>query len=132
MASYEHLYNDALLRKTKKDDGDFESQRMAQIAEFITRRWPGSDTADAAFGILVTFAIHADKPEDAEKLLKQVSAPLGPRLSCFWATRCGPAISDFRKQANPTSPKATNSASSKRPPSNTSTAVSTRPNRNPR
>src|SRR6185312_4913737 len=90
MASYEHLYNDALLRKTKKDDGDFESQRMAQIAEFITRRWPGTDTADAAFGILVTFAIHADKPEDAEKLLKQVSAQSRPRLelmlgNALWA-----------------------------------------------
>ncbi|HEX4412540.1 MAG TPA: hypothetical protein VH107_02860, partial [Lacipirellulaceae bacterium] len=80
MAAYEHLYNDAALRKSKNDDGNFESQKMAQIAEFITRRWPGTDTADAAFGILVTFAIHADKPDDAEKLLKQVSEQARPKL----------------------------------------------------
>lgn len=90
MAAYEHLYNEAALRKSKNDDGNFEAEKMAQIAEFITRRWPGTDTADAAFAILVTFAIHADKPDDAEKLLKQVSEQARPKLelmlgNALWA-----------------------------------------------
>ena len=63
---------------------------MAQMAEFITRRWPGTENADAAFGVLVTFAIHANKPDEAEKLLKQVSGPARPRLelmlgNALWA-----------------------------------------------
>jgi hypothetical protein len=80
MASYERLYNLAATTGNKKNNGDFEAQRMAQMAEFITRRWPGTENADSAFGVLVTFAIHANKPEEAEKLLQQVSAPSRPRL----------------------------------------------------
>ncbi len=80
MASYERLYNLAAASGNKKNNGDFEAQRMAQMAEFITRRWPGTESADSAFGVLVTFAIHANKPEEAEKLLRQVSAPSRPRL----------------------------------------------------
>ena len=55
-------------------DTDFEARRMAEMAEFIARRWPGTDDADAAQSVLVSYAIRNDRIEDAEKLLAEASA----------------------------------------------------------
>lgn len=80
MASLEQLYNQARSVKGKKDSGEFESRRISQLAQFIARRWPGTDDADAAFGVLVNDAIRTGRIEDAEKLLSQTSAQSRPRL----------------------------------------------------
>jgi hypothetical protein len=82
MASYERLYTHAARGAEKADDSstDFEAAQMAQMAEFITRRWPGSDDADAAQSVLVSFAIRNNRIEDAEKLLAAASDASRPRL----------------------------------------------------
>jgi tetratricopeptide (TPR) repeat protein len=80
MASYERLANLAVSTSNHKDRGDFEAGRMAKMAELIARRWPGTEAADSAFGVLVTFAIRSGKTDDAEKMLQQASAQSRPRL----------------------------------------------------
>jgi tetratricopeptide (TPR) repeat protein len=86
MASFERLYNQVIAASEKKDGGDFEARRMAQMAEFIVRRWPGTEDADAAFGVLVSFAIRSGKTEEAEKLLAQASEQSRPRLELLLGT----------------------------------------------
>ncbi len=86
MASFERLYNQAIAAGNKTDNGDFEARRMAQMAEFIVRRWPGTEDADAAFGVLVSFAIRSGKTEEAEKLLAQASEQSRPRLELLLGT----------------------------------------------
>ncbi len=82
MASYERLYTQALSDTSKGSTAntDFEAGRMADIAEFITRRWPDSDDADAAQSVLVSFAIRNNRMEDAEKMLSSASQESRPRL----------------------------------------------------
>jgi tetratricopeptide (TPR) repeat protein len=82
MASYERLYSQAASAAEKADDAstDFEAAQMAEMAEFITRRWPGSDDAEAAQSVLVSFAIRSNRIEDAEKLLAAASEESRPRL----------------------------------------------------
>jgi tetratricopeptide (TPR) repeat protein len=82
MASYERLYSQAASATGKANDAntDFEAARMADMAEFITRRWPGSDDADAAQSVLVSLAIRNNRIEDAEKLLAAASEVSRPRL----------------------------------------------------
>jgi tetratricopeptide (TPR) repeat protein len=90
MASFERLYNVALSTNGKHNNGDFETQHMADMAQLITRRWPGTEDADAAFGVLVSCAIRGGRIEDAEKLVSQASTQSRPRLdlqlgSAMWA-----------------------------------------------
>lgn len=80
MAAYERLFNLAIAASKNKEDGEFESRQMAQMAEFIVRRWPGTDAADSAFGVLVSFAIRNGRTDDAEKMLQETSAQSRPRL----------------------------------------------------
>lgn len=81
MASYERLYFDAAQHKSAgKNSTDFEAARMADLAEFITRRWPGSDDADAAQSVLISFAIRNNRIEEAEKMLVSASDEARPRL----------------------------------------------------
>lgn len=79
MASYERLYN---LANTEagSSSGDFEAARMADMAEFITRRWPGGEDAAAAQSVLVSIAIRGNRIEDAERLLAEASEQSRPRL----------------------------------------------------
>jgi tetratricopeptide (TPR) repeat protein len=96
MASYERLYSQAT-NDSKKADGantDFEAAKMAELAEFIVRRWPGSDDADAAQNVLVSIAIQSNRIEDAEKLLAAASEESRPRLelqlgNAMWARYLG-------------------------------------------
>ncbi|HEX5471987.1 MAG TPA: hypothetical protein VFW73_08875 [Lacipirellulaceae bacterium] len=90
MASFERLYNEALSENGKQNNGDFEAQHMADMAQLITRRWPGTEDADAAFSVLVSCAIRGGRIADAEKLVSQASAQSRPRLdlqlgSAMWA-----------------------------------------------
>ncbi|HEX2474319.1 MAG TPA: hypothetical protein VHK01_06230 [Lacipirellulaceae bacterium] len=80
MASYEQLYSSAAAAGGDNASTEFEARHMAAMAEFITRRWPGTDDADAAFSVLVSFAIRNDRIEEAEKLLSSASEQSRPRL----------------------------------------------------
>jgi hypothetical protein len=87
MAAFDRLHNLAL---AANDKGEFEARQTAQMAEFIVRRWPGSDDADAAFSVLVGSAIRTGKVEEAEKMLQQASKESQPRLelmlgNALWA-----------------------------------------------
>jgi tetratricopeptide (TPR) repeat protein len=81
MASFEQLYSKAAAAGGDNAATEFEARRMAGMAEFITRRWPGTDDADAAFNVLVSFAIRNDRIEEAEKLLGSASEQSRPRLA---------------------------------------------------
>ncbi len=90
MASFERLYNGAISGNGKRDNGDFEAGRMAQMAELIAKRWPGTDDADAAFTVLVGYSIRTGKIAEAEKLVSEASAQSKPRLelqlgNAMWA-----------------------------------------------
>ena len=80
MASFERLYTLAAAAGRSESDTDFEARRMAQMAEFIARRWPGTDDADAAFSVLVSYAIRTNRIDEAEKLLADASESSRPRL----------------------------------------------------
>lgn len=73
MASYDRLYQEAIAAGSEKGDTDFEAKRMADVAEFITRRWPDTPDADAAFSVLVTYAIRNDRIDQAEEMLAEAS-----------------------------------------------------------
>jgi tetratricopeptide (TPR) repeat protein len=81
MASFEQLYSKAAAASGDKAATEFEARRMAAMAEFITRRWPGTDDADAAFSVLVSYAIRNDRIEEAEKLMASASEQSRPRLA---------------------------------------------------
>jgi hypothetical protein len=90
MASYERLYSQAAAQGGSHSDTDFEARRMAQIAEFITRRWPGTPDAEAAQSVLVSYAIRTDHISEAEKLLEGASDQSRPQLelqlgNAMWA-----------------------------------------------
>jgi tetratricopeptide (TPR) repeat protein len=81
MASFERLYRQAAdSAASVAADTEFEARRMAQVAEFIARRWPGTEDADAAFGVLVSYAIRSNEIAEAEKLLADASPESRPRL----------------------------------------------------
>lgn len=73
MASYERLYQAAQQEGSSKDPTEFEARRMAEMAQFITRRWPATPDADAAFSVLVSYAIRNGRTEEAEQLLAEAS-----------------------------------------------------------
>lgn len=80
LASFERLQRAALVAGGGADDTEFEARRMARIAEFITRRWPGTQAADTAQRVLVNYAIRTDRIDDAKALLEQVSPAARPAL----------------------------------------------------
>ena len=80
MASFERLHNEAAASAGGRGDTEFEARRMAQIAEFIVRRWPGTDDAEAAFSVLVSYAIRNGRISEAEQLLADASPQSRPLL----------------------------------------------------
>ena len=68
MASYLRQYNDPDNR-----DKEFEEDRVIEIAEYITRSWPGGAEADDAHNMLVNFAIQRNKVEEAVQYLDKIS-----------------------------------------------------------
>lgn len=80
MASYERLYNQALAAGPGRADTDFEARHMADMAEYLTRRWPGTDDANAAFSVLASYAIRSGHIDKARGLLDRVPADYRPRL----------------------------------------------------
>jgi tetratricopeptide (TPR) repeat protein len=80
MASFERLYNEATTGNGKKNNGDFEGSHMAQMAELIAKRSPGTEDADSAFAVLVSYAIRSGRIDQAEKLVGEASTQAKPRL----------------------------------------------------
>jgi tetratricopeptide (TPR) repeat protein len=80
MASFERLYQQAAASGGDRDATEFEARHMAQMAEFITRRWPDSPDADAAYSVLVSFAIRDGRIDEAQRMLDDASESSRPRL----------------------------------------------------
>jgi tetratricopeptide (TPR) repeat protein len=81
MASFERLYTQAADSDSVGNaDTEFEARRMANMAEFIARRWPGTSDADTAFAVLVSYAIRTNRIQEAERLLSEASEQSRPRL----------------------------------------------------
>jgi tetratricopeptide (TPR) repeat protein len=80
MASYERLYNQSLTAGAGQADTDFEARHMAEMAELLTRRWPGTEDANAAFSVLASYAIRSGHIDEAQRMLDRVPADYRPRL----------------------------------------------------
>lgn len=103
MAAFDRLHNLAL---AANDKGEFEARQTAQMAEFIVRRWPGSDDADAAFSVLVGSAIRTGKVEEAEKMLQQASKETQPRLELMLGNALWVRYLEASQNASATAPNA--------------------------
>jgi len=70
LAAYERLFNEAK-RSDNANDGSlqFESQRLAAIAQLIIERWPDSDDAGTAMNLLINIALGEGRLDEAEQLL---------------------------------------------------------------
>ncbi|QDU88212.1 hypothetical protein Pla175_15840 [Pirellulimonas nuda] len=68
LASLEQLYRQA----GEDAAGGFESRSLAEMAGFVTRRWPGSTTADAAFTVLLSLAIRENRLSEARAVIDSV------------------------------------------------------------
>jgi tetratricopeptide (TPR) repeat protein len=80
LASYERLQQTPAPNSTSAEDADFEARKMAEVAEFITRRWPQSQAAETAFRVLASYAIRHNRIDDAKKLLGEVAESSRPVL----------------------------------------------------
>ena len=73
LASYERLQQAALSAGGKPEDTEFEARKMAEIAEFMTRRWPDTPAAETAYRVLIAYAIRTGRIDEAKDLFDQVS-----------------------------------------------------------
>ncbi len=73
MASYERLYNNAIAGGEDNQQTEFEAGQLADMAEFITRRWPDTPDSENAFTVLLNFALRHDRLEEARQLLAEVA-----------------------------------------------------------
>jgi len=67
MAAYATLFNEAM-----PDDRQFESQRMTDIAEYISRRWEGEPEADDARMMLIRAALGSGDLDKAQAYLDKI------------------------------------------------------------
>lgn len=90
LASYEQLMQAAAQAGESARDVEFEARKMAETAEFMTRRWPGTPAAETAQRVLVAYAIRSGRIDEAKDLFDQVSAAARPALesqlgNALWA-----------------------------------------------
>ncbi len=90
LASYEQLQQQAIHRTGKPADAEFEARKMADVAEFMTRRWPDTPAAETAYRVLISYAIRTGRVDEARRLLEQVSPAARPALeaqlgNAMWA-----------------------------------------------
>jgi len=71
LAAYQRLYQEA---KKTGDSTDFETQHLAQVAEFLATRWPESPEAAVGLNLLIHIALRDNRLVDAEKLLQRLPA----------------------------------------------------------
>ncbi len=89
MAAFEQLYQSAATAEVASTNNNaekqFASDHLAELSEFITRRWAGKPLADRAFGILLANAIREDRLDEARGVLQGVPperrAPLELKLA---------------------------------------------------
>lgn len=79
LASYEQLMQ-AAQSGGQSQDTEFEARKMAEMAEFMTRRWPGTPAAETAQRVLVSYAIRTGKIDEAKALFDKVSEASRPAL----------------------------------------------------
>lgn len=69
MAAYQQLYRQAREEGAAGDNLDVDAGRMAAIADYVARRWPGTEDAALARDTLVSFAVREGRIEDAKAML---------------------------------------------------------------
>ncbi|MGD9635834.1 MAG: hypothetical protein AB7G28_21465 [Pirellulales bacterium] len=79
LASYEQLMQ-AAQAAGQATDTEFESRQMADIADYMARRWPGTPAAETAQRVLVSYAIRSGKVDEAKALFDKVPAASRPAL----------------------------------------------------
>jgi tetratricopeptide (TPR) repeat protein len=90
LASYERLLQSAGQANGKPQDVEFEARKIAKTAEFITRRWPNTPTAETAYRVLISYAIRSGRIDEARDLFDQVAPATRPVLesqlgNALWA-----------------------------------------------
>ena len=90
LASYEQLQQMAVRTAEQPADADFEARKMAEIAEFMTRRWPNTQASETAYRVLISYAIRTGRIDEAKDLFDQVSPAARPALeaqlgNAMWA-----------------------------------------------
>jgi hypothetical protein len=69
MASYLQLY-----AENQTDDKSFESQKIIEICDYITRQWPDQPEAAEALNTLIPFMIREKKLQEAQDYLAKIPA----------------------------------------------------------
>jgi tetratricopeptide (TPR) repeat protein len=67
MASYLKLYTE-----NKTDDKAYETARIIEICDYITRKWPDQPEAEEALNTLIPFMIREKKLKEAQDYLKKI------------------------------------------------------------
>jgi hypothetical protein len=80
LASYERLLQTAAQSGGGPADVEFEARKMAQIAEFMTRRWPNTPAAETAYRVLISYAIRSGRVDEAKGLFDHVAPAARPAL----------------------------------------------------
>lgn len=80
LASYEQLMQAAAQAGGTSTDVEFEARKMAEIAEFMTRRWPNTPAAETAQRVLISYAIRSGRIDEAKKRFDEVPATARPAL----------------------------------------------------
>ncbi len=69
MLAYTQAYSKPLV---EKKDKQFDKQKMIELAELITRAWPGQEEADDAWTILIDLAVQGQQPKLAAEYLAKI------------------------------------------------------------
>ncbi|MCA9231918.1 MAG: hypothetical protein KDA57_14815 [Planctomycetales bacterium] len=73
LAANERLLNEAR-QSADSSDQQYETERLAEIAQLIVTRWSDSGDAATAMNLLINIALSAGNHSDAEKLLEELPA----------------------------------------------------------
>ncbi len=74
LAALEKLYSQA----SEKGDGEFEAQQLNDMAGYVTRRWPTSQTAELAFGVILNFALKENRFTEARAQIAELDEQRRP------------------------------------------------------
>ena len=69
LAAYEQNHRKPLIEEQEKE---FDKQKMVELAELITRAWPGQEEADAAWSTLIELAVQDHQPKLALEYLAKI------------------------------------------------------------
>jgi hypothetical protein len=95
LASHEQLY----ARASEAGGGEFEARQLNDMAGYVTRRWPTSQTAELAFGVILNFALKENRFAEAKDQIAQLDDARRPlfeaRLgTAMWEAQLRAADSD--------------------------------------